>query len=197
MPSDNFLWIPDAAKGGLLDSKAAKPEGESTDAYFGPQKKALECTSFSFGISQAETAGSGSSGAGAGKAKFDEFEIKKFVDLASVPLYNACAAGAHFPNVCLAIRKAGGAGLVYIQYIFRMVFVTSINWSGGSGDSAPEETIKFKFGAMGIRYVQQKPDGTEGTKLDGAWSVVTNKNTLVIPNMTTAAPNYVDSVPKG
>ena len=56
-------------------------------------------------MAQAETTGSASTGAGAGKAKFEEFTIEKAVDLSSVPLYNACTAGAHFPSVMLAVKK--------------------------------------------------------------------------------------------
>jgi len=58
----------------------------------------LEVLSFGFGVSQAETTGSGSTGAGAGKAKFEEFTIEKNVDLASVPLYNACTRARIFPT---------------------------------------------------------------------------------------------------
>src|SRR5579871_2573685 len=105
--SDNFLWFPEAAKGGLLTGKAAQPEGESTDDWF-KDKKALEISHFGWGVEQADTTGSSSTGSGQGKAKFKEFNIKKGIDLASVPLFNACTAGAHFPHVCLAIRKPGG-----------------------------------------------------------------------------------------
>ena len=190
MAADNFLWFPSAATGGLLTGKASQPEGETTDHWFS-EKKALEVLSLSFGVSQAETSGSGTTGAGAGKAKFEEFTIEKAVDLASVPLYNACTAGAHFPNVMLAVRKAGGSNLIYLQYIFRMVFVTGINWSGGGGEEAPRETVKFKFGAMGIQYIQQKADGTEGTKMQGLWSTTTNKPTLDVPGLS-AAPPFLD-----
>src|SRR5262252_8115770 len=138
MAADNFLWFREAAKGGLLTGKSSQPEGETTDTWFA-KKKALEVLSFSFGVSQAETSGSASTGAGAGKAKFEEFSIEKGVDLASVPLYNSCTGGAHFPSVMLVIRKAGGSNLLYIQYIFRMVFVTNISWSGGGGEEAPRE----------------------------------------------------------
>jgi type VI secretion system secreted protein Hcp len=189
MAADNFLWFPAAAKGGLLTGKSSQPEGETTDNWFS-QKKALELLSFSFGVSQAETSGSGTGGAGAGKAKFDEFSVEKNVDLASVPLYNACTAGAHFPSVMLAIRKAGGSNLLYLQYAFCMVFVTKISWSGGSGEEAPKETITFKFGAMGIQYIQQKSDGSEGTKMTGLWSTVTNKPSLDVPG-TPAPPAFL------
>jgi type VI secretion system secreted protein Hcp len=189
MAADNFLWFPAAASGGLLTGKSSQPEGETTDTWFS-KKKALEVLSFTFGVSQAETTGSASTGAGAGKAKFDEFSVEKAVDLSSVPLYNACTAGAHFPSVMLAIRKAGGSNLLYVQYIFRMVFVTGINWSGGGGEEAPRETIKFKFGAMGIQYIQQKADGTEGTKMNGLWSTATNKPSLDVPGLP-AAPSFL------
>jgi len=187
MAADNFLWFPEAAKGGLLVGKATKPEGETTDAWFG-KKLAMEVSSISFGVSQAETSGSGSTGAGAGKVKFDEFSIEKNVDLASVPLYNACTAGAHYPSVMLAIRKAGGSNLLYLQYIFRMVFVTNIGWSGGDGEAAPKETIKFKFGGMGIQYIQQNADGTQGTKMAGLWSTAANKPTLDVEGLPAAPP---------
>lgn len=188
MPADNFLYFPSAAVGGLLSDKALKPQGESTDEWFS-KKNALEILSFSFGVTQADTAGSGSTGAGTGRAKFDEFQVEKAVDLASVPLYNACAAGAHYPDVLLLIRKPGGSNLLYLQFIFRMVFVTNISWSGGSGDEAPKETIKFKFGAMGIQYQQQDATGApKGSPLPGYWSTVTNKNVLTVPGLGNPAP---------
>jgi type VI secretion system secreted protein Hcp len=182
MACDNFIWFPSAATGGLLSEAATKPQGETTDKWFST-KGALECLSISFGVAQAETTGSASSGASAGKAKFEEFAIEKYVDLASVPLYSACAAGAHFPSVMLAVRKAGGSHLIYLQYIFRQVFVTGINWSGGGGEEAPKETIKFRFGALGIQYVRQMATGAAGTPIQALWSVVTNKPTLEVPGL--------------
>jgi type VI secretion system secreted protein Hcp len=189
MACDNFLWFPSAATGGLLSEAATKPQGETQDKWFNT-KGAFECLSIGMGVAQAETTGSGSTGAGAGKAKFEEFTIEKNVDLASVPLYSACAAGAHFPSVCLAIRKAGGSNLLYLQYIFRMVFVTGINWSGGGGEEAPKETIKFKFGALGIQYVRQLSTGGAGTPVQVMWSNVTNKPTLDVPGLS-AAPQFL------
>jgi len=91
----------------------------------------------------------------------------------------------------LAVRKVGGEHLVYLQYIFRRVFATEITWSGGSGEEAPKEAIKFKFGAMGIQYVKQKADGTAGDKIDAAWSMVTNKPTLDVPGLSPGASSYI------
>jgi type VI secretion system secreted protein Hcp len=182
MACDNFLWFPAAATGGLLSAGATKPQGESTDKWFST-KGAMECLSLTFGVGQAETTSSGSTGASAGKAKFEEFQIEKFVDLASVPIFNACAAGAHFPSVMLAIRKAGGSNLIYLQYVFRQVFVTSISWNGGGGEEIPKETIKFKFGALGVQYVRQLSTGAAGTPIQALWSQITNKPTLDVPGL--------------
>jgi type VI secretion system Hcp family effector len=189
MACDNFLWFPSPATGGLMTASSQKPQGESTDDYFA-KNGALECLSVTFGVSQAQTAGSGTGGASAGKAKFEEFSISKYVDKASVPLFVACVAGAHFPTVMLVNRKPGGSNLLYLQYIFRQVFVTNISWDGGGGEENPKESIKFKFGAMGIQYIQQKADGSAGTKADAAWNAVTNDNTLTVKGLPDA-PGYL------
>ena len=192
MAVDNFLYFPAGATGGLLSDKAKKPEGESTDGDMGnsTQYKAIELIDFGFGVEQAQTTGSGSTGAGAGKAKFKEFTINKYVDWASVPLYNACVAGAHYPSVYLAIRKAGGDNLIYLQYGFRQVFVISIKWSGGGGEEAMKETIVFKYGAMALQYTAQKADGSPDVAIEDNWSTVTNNRTFVVPPMTDA-PTWI------
>lgn len=187
MAGDNFMWFPENAKGGLLTGKAAKPEGETTDKWF-KKYKAFELQDFSFGVKQEETTGSGATGSGAGKVDFEDFTVSKAVDLGTVPLYQACTAGAHFPTVMIAIRKAGGAGLIYVQFMFRQVFVISIGHEGGSGDEAPKESIAFKFGAMGIRYVQQLADGSQGTKMEGMWNCTENAPTLNVSGLGPAPP---------
>jgi len=192
MAADNFLWFPEEAKAGTwVKGKATKPLGESKDDYFGAAAySALELSSFSFGVAQAETSGSATGGASAGRAKFEEFTIERNVDTASAPLFNSCTGGAHFPTVMLACRKAGGSPLLYAQFIFRQVFVTNIAWSGGGGEEGFKETVKFKFGAMGIQYQQQKPDGTGGTKMSAPWSTITNTPTLDVPTLPGKIPDY-------
>jgi type VI secretion system secreted protein Hcp len=190
MAADNYLYFPAAATGGLLQGKATQPEGETTDDWFS-KKKAVQINSFGFGVSQAETSGSATGGASAGKCKFEEFTIEKDVDKASAPLFVACVAGAHYPSIMLVIRKSGGGNLLYLQYVFRQVFVTGINWSGGGGEENPKESIKFKFGAMGIQYVQQLATGGEGKKMQGSWSTVSNQPTLDVVGLG-GAPSYLD-----
>jgi type VI secretion system secreted protein Hcp len=190
MAADNFLWFPAAATGGLLVGKATQPEGETTDDWFS-KKKAVEVSSFSFDIENPTTIGSATGGGGAGKVKFNEFTIEKFVDQASAPLFNACAAGAHFPSVMLIIRKPGGQNLLYLQFAFCMVFVKSVSWDGGGGDENWKETVKFRYGAMGFQYIQQLPTGGAGKKQQAAWSLADGTASLNVPGGS-APPAYLD-----
>jgi type VI secretion system secreted protein Hcp len=185
MACDNFLQFCEAAEGGNLVGKAKKPEGETTDAT---HKGWLEIKSFEFGAENPTTIGSVSGGAGAGKVKFQPFKITKEVDKSSPAIFTACAAGAHFPTVFLGIRKAGGAQADYLKYAFRLVYVTSISWSGGGGEEAPEETVEFVYGALGIKYLPQSSTGEMGSPLFGMWSQQTNKPELKSPGISSPLP---------
>jgi type VI protein secretion system component Hcp len=182
MPADNFMWFTAAAKGGQLSEAATKPQGETTDNWFA-KLGAFEVKNVTFDIEQAESAGSATGGAGVGKAKFGTFKITRDVDLASAPMFQACCAGAHFPAVMLACRKASGEKLIYLQYCFRMVYVTNMNWSGGGGDEAPVENIEFVYGGMGVQYCRQLPTGAPDTPIVAMWSALQNKATLDLPNL--------------
>lgn len=179
MACDNFLTFLGAATGGNLSDSAKQPIGETQDIN---HQGSLEVKSFEFGAENPTTIGSGTGGAGAGKVKFQNFKVTKEVDFSSAPLYQALAAGAHFPGVALQIRKSGGDQNDYLVYLFKMVYVTSISWSGGGGEEAPEETVEFVYGALGVKYVPQTSAGGQGTaKTFAYWSQVTNTQTLSVP----------------
>jgi len=210
MPADNFLYFskPAVGVGSQLTDKGAQPDGETTDHWFATKANggtftnktsALEIASFSFGVTQAETSGSGTGGASAGKVKFEEFSIERNVDQASCPLFNACTSGAHFPSVMLAIRKAGGSPLLYLQFCFRQVFVTGVSWNGGGGEEGFKETVKFKFGAMGIQYIRQMATGLPDSKgpMVGAWNTTTNTDTLVVDGLPDESTPYIKEVQQG
>ena len=179
MACDNFLLFPEAAVGANLKWKSSMPKGETLDVY---HKDWLELKSFEVGCENPTTIGSATGGAGAGKFKLQPFKITKDVDTASTALFMACAAGAHYPTVILGIRKAGGEQKDYLQYCFRMVYVTNVSWSGGGGEEAPEETVEFVYGAMGIHYIPQKSTGEQDLANGqvAAWSQTTNQPTLEV-----------------
>jgi type VI protein secretion system component Hcp len=186
MTGDNFMWFPE--KGGQ------KIQGETTDDWFS-KRKAFELLSFSFTMTCEEsTEAKGATGASAGKAKFGSFTVGKTVDSASVPLYKACSMGTIFPTIMLAIRKAGGSGLLYLQYIFRYSQVTGITWSGGSGSEAPKETMVFSFKAMGVQYIQQQADGREGNRQQWSWNTADQGGSTLDIKGIEPAPNFLSGI---
>jgi type VI secretion system secreted protein Hcp len=192
MACDNFMQFLGAAVGGNLPGGSSAPTGETNDAsHIGW----LEIKTFEFGAENPTTIGSATGGAGAGKFKLNPFKITKDVDTSSPSLYQACAAGAHFPTVLLSIRKAGGAQVDYLTYCFRMVFVTNISWSGGGGEEAVEETVEFVYGAIGVKYQQQTSEGQMVGKSFAQWSQVMNQPSLATTRTesATSIPGY-DSV---
>ena len=153
---DAFIWFE-----GVAGHMA--PQGEARDA--GPHSSpnpAFELKDFSFGVENPTTIGSATGGAGGGKIKFYEFTITKMNDKASPAFFKNCCAGAHYKNVTIDMRKAGGdpssAGQPFLQFKFETVFTTKIDWSG-PGAEGPEESISFVYGELEVKYSNQEATG--------------------------------------
>jgi type VI secretion system secreted protein Hcp len=198
MIGDNFMWFPESTGGW-------KAEGETSDTFFAA-KKAFEILNFKFTMDNKETVDApggkggtgGKPGSAAGKAKFAEFEIDKEVDSASVPLYRACSTGQMIPTIMLAIRKAGGSGLIYLQYVFRYAHVTGITWSGGTGEEGAVEKMTFSFKALGVQYIAQKADGTPGKRQAWSWNTAVQGDKSGSPSLDIPGvdppPDFVQSL---
>jgi type VI protein secretion system component Hcp len=184
---DNFMWIPEG--GGVAI------EGESSDTYF-KSVKAFEVSNFSFTIKNDDpTVGTGKIVSLAGKGKFQECQIDKLMDSASVPLYKACSLGTMIPTLMLAVRKAsGGGGLLYVQYIFRYNQVTGITWGGGTGSEGATEKVSFSFKAMGVQYIAQLQDGRQGKRQAWSWSTAKQEEGVGSPSLD-LGPDYPQAPP--
>lgn len=159
--------------------------GETQDAQF-HAKGAIEITSFSFGIHNTLSIGSASGGAGAGKAQLMELKISKVVDRVSPSLLQYVGSGAHFAQMDLYLRKAGGGsktGLVFLQYSFKLVSVSNVEWSGGTGEDTVKEDVSFVYGALQIKYTSQKASGQAGDTYTGTWNQVKNNSSFAIPGV--------------
>jgi type VI protein secretion system component Hcp len=181
MLSDNFMWFP--------QESGAQIVGETNDQYFA-KKGAFEVTRFKFDIKgdeATEEEGSGNSG----KAKFGTFTVDKVVDSSSVPLYKACCRATIFPSIMLAVRKAGGSNLLFLQYIFRYNQVTGVTWDGGSGDERPKESVTFIFKAMGVQYIPQSADGREGARQQWSWNTSDQGSSSLEISGIEAAPKFL------
>lgn len=156
----------------FLDFTKSKPaiKGESTDDQL---KDTMHISDFSFGIAQKGTATTGT-GLGAGKAEFEDFEFTKSTDLASSMLLKHCAAGTHFNEVFLRVRKAGGTQQEFLTYKFVNVLISSFSTSG---DEESVDKVKFNYQAVLMTYKPQ--DSATGkvaaSGVSGGWDLKTNK----------------------
>jgi type VI secretion system secreted protein Hcp len=173
MAVDAFIWFEPAI------SDMMQPAGETKDSKYSKTtpNPAFEIKDFSFGVENPTTIGSATGGAGAGKIKFNEFTIKKSSDKASPAFFKNCCAGAHYSTVTIEMRKAGGdpgtSGKGFMRFKFDTVFTTKIDWSG-PGDEAPEETITFVYGKLGVMYWEQTAEGKQGQQWPAGWDQVQN-----------------------
>jgi type VI secretion system secreted protein Hcp len=148
-------------------------KGEATRQGF---EQWIEIDYFDFDIQQAVSIGSSTSGAGAGKVKFNAFQVRKQPDASSPLLFQACASGAHYDKVTLALNKAGGPSAVtYLKFEFQTVFLDHVRWLGDTtqGDT-PSEQISFVYGTLHVTYTPQKVDGTAGSAVVGGWDQIKN-----------------------
>jgi type VI protein secretion system component Hcp len=187
MLSDNFIWFPGGGTSLIT--------GETTDSYFSTLG-ACELSSFSFNIKGDEATEAKTAGTASGKAKFGAFTVEKVADTASVPLYKACCQATVFPTIMLAVRKAGGDQLIFMQYIFRYNQVTGVTWNGGSGQERTKETITFIFKAMGVQYIPQLASGREGTKQQWSWNTTNQGSPGLIISGIEAPPDFLAGTPK-
>lgn len=160
----------------FLDFKNATPSvtGEAPDETY---SGTFHVKSFSFSIQQKGTASTGG-GMGAGKAEFEDFEFTIDTQTGSAALLKHCAAGTHFQNVKLHVRKAGGGTSntqkEFLTYSFQSVLISSFSTSG---EEESTDTVKFNYASVYTEYKAQKTDTgeLESTPTRGGWDLKKNK----------------------
>jgi type VI protein secretion system component Hcp len=131
----------------------------------------FEVDDYSFDTEQTFNLSSQSTGLGAGKITFNPFSITRKIDKASPIMFQMSCNGTPFKQVGLALRKSAGtgaSGVVFLRFDFKLVGVKTISYS--HDDESPKETITFVYGAMIIRYCQQKSDGTLNPAIAAGWN---------------------------
>ncbi|MDQ2667032.1 MAG: type VI secretion system tube protein Hcp [Gemmatimonadota bacterium] len=146
-------------------------EGESGDAK---HKGEIELESFSFGGSQAGTAGYGGGG-GAGKVQLQDFHFIKKVDKASAKLFLHCCNGQHIKMATLVARKAGKDQQEYLKITLSDCMVSSFTAGGSQGSVVPSDQISLNFSKVEMEYKEQKADGSLAGAVKSGWDVKSNK----------------------
>ncbi len=136
--------------------------GESLDAQHPGE---IEVLSFAWGVVHEGGVGVGIGGGAAGKATFRDFQVTSGVSKASPRLMLACAAGTHFRNAVLSVRRAGGASQHYLRITLKDCVVSAYE-SATSEGAAPVDQVSIEFAKATYSYRPQKADGSLGSAVE-------------------------------
>ena len=144
--------------------------GESQDKK---HKGETDVLAWSWGMSQSGSFHTGGGG-GAGKVNVQDLSFTKWVDKGSTDLMLACCKGTHIPKAVLVVRKAGDKPLEYMTITMEKCMVTSVSTGGSGGEDRLTENVTLNFTKVGVKYIEQKPEGGEGAKPEIKWNIAEN-----------------------
>ena len=125
-------------------------EGESLDAK---HKNEIDVLSFHWGITNPER----------GRARIQDFQVVKSIDLASPAIFDAVCSGDHIKEVQFTLRKAGEGQQDFYKIHMEEVLISSQTPAGSTGgDAIPMEQVSFSFLKVEVEYRQQDPKGQLG-----------------------------------
>jgi type VI secretion system secreted protein Hcp len=135
----------------------------------------IEVIRFAFALRQKISGSPGSAGgASAGRADFRDFIFKKELDHASPQLALACAAGTHIDEIRLALFRAGGEKVKFMEYKLQNCLISRIQAFGAS--RFPTESVRINFGKIHWQYVlQQRAGGGPCGQVSTGWDLQRNR----------------------
>jgi type VI secretion system secreted protein Hcp len=147
-------------------------DGESQDDA---HKDEIQCSSITWGVSNAGSGGFGT-GSGSSKSAVGDIHITKLVDKSSPNLLKACCTGQTIGSAVVTMRKAGGDSPVeYSVYKLDEVFVSSFNTSAHDGGGIGQESLSLNFSKINFVYTPQKADGTPDSTSEMTYDIKANK----------------------
>ena len=128
----------------------------------------IEIASFSFGTSKASPGGSSQSPDVFQLRDLDfNFAGKKVEEKAITLLFQQATTGNDVPKLHFNFTKSGDSQQPYLSYQIQNVLVSTVQLSGsGSGETSPQESIKFDFTALNIDYTKGKEQITVHGQFD-------------------------------
>ena len=143
-------------------------DGESQDQDYPDQ---IQLQSMSFGVSNAGSFGYGTGG-GTGKANIQDISCSKFVDKASVRLWQYCATGKHIPSATITLLKQSDETKIdYYKYELTDVMITSYQKSASGGGDLPMESFSLAFAQIKTTYQPQGNTGDATGNVDFGWDL--------------------------
>ena len=86
----------------------------------------------------------------------------------------ACAAGTHFGNALLTVRKAGGEQEEYLTIAMEKVLVSSVSTGGSGGEDRLTENVTLNFAKVHTTYKTQEDVGSLAGGIEFVWNIEAN-----------------------
>lgn len=152
-----------------------KIDGISGESLDDQHKDWIEITGYNFGVQQSISAtASSSGGATSGRTTLSKFSFTKHLDRSSCKLIESSCAGTHFKTVTLALHRAGGEKLKYLEIILEEVIISDYSHSAHEG--LPIEVVQLDYGRIKTIYtLQSRIDGSGAGNVAGGWDRIENK----------------------
>jgi type VI secretion system secreted protein Hcp len=151
-------------------------DGESIDDASPAHKNEIDIIGWSFGGTNPANYAQGQGGQQS-KPTFQEFNIVKVCDKASVTLLRAMSGGQHIKTGKITCRKAikDSDKLEYLTVDLTDVQVTNISWSGSGGEQHLHETVSLTAAQFKTTYKLQQDTGAAGGGNDMTYNLQTQK----------------------
>jgi type VI secretion system secreted protein Hcp len=144
-------------------------QGESVDDK---HQGWIQVSSFSWGASQVSSVAA-TGGSGAGKADLTDFNITKYLDKATTPLFKSLVLGTHIKTGNFEAVKSGAGGKPFLKVDFQELFVTTQH--NVATTEIPTESVSFSYNQIKIEYSQQNEQGILTTTAAVTYNTKTNK----------------------
>ena len=157
-----------------LEFKGPDLKGESQDDQF---KDCIQIDSWSWTGTNASTHHVGSGG-GFGKVMHGDLQCQKYLDKASVILFDKLNCGDHFKEAILHCRKKQGnegKPLEFLKITMKHVTVSNVSLGAHNNASAVSESLSLSYEEVKFEYTEQKPDGSKGGVSQSGWNLQQNK----------------------
>ena len=157
-----------------LEFKGPDLKGESQDDEY---KEKIQIDSWSWTGTNSSMHHVGSGG-GAGKVMHGDMQCQKYLDKASIILFDKLNCGDHFKEVILHCRKKQGAegkALEFLKISMKHVTVSNVSLGGHGNATAISESLSLSYEEVKFEYTEQKPDGTKGAVTQAGWNLAMNK----------------------
>ncbi len=158
----------------LLEIKGPDLKGESQDDQF---KESIHIDSWSWHGTNASTHHVGAGG-GAGKVMHGDMQCQKYLDKASIILFDKLNCGDHFKEAILHCRKKtgnDGKALEFLKITMKHVTVSNVSLGGHGNATAISESLSLSYEEVKFEYTEQKADGTKGAVVQAGWNLAQNK----------------------